>query len=537
LVLVLMCEALVLLPSLYGGGLNLFLSAKGVGWPTAVAYLGMPVLLVLLAHAVSLMARARTAWVFLDLVGFVTAGAVGWMTVRSFIWIGAETAFWVVLCAIGLAVILALAVAGAVGTTVGRCDLRRTHQALSLTLWGTLVVSMGGVAAYAGWVGSFEPDDVDRVEILTVSSTGQWVEVFGSAPGRLDIPRRFLISTSDNRWQVLPHQALWGWNTVVFSTDGSRAAWLGKAWSEDPRAIWHVALDEIEMNPESTNLMLHPGTVFELSPDGGRVGVIDDGMLSVYSLADAHMLKAVRLPQELRESTIFFIERERLRLYGRSPTTEGHSIHIAEVQVATGKIERLGEVAGLPEHFWTAFDSGVEFMVVGSMTEEPQGKVRGIFDARSGEPIRSFYGSPPQMLANGLLAFLRDGDDGRWRLVVESTDGSYHAEHDLGFGSGAWFGGEAAPGQLLVFRDPIPADDAEGSRAELIQIETGRRQTLPLGLRRNLAGFQWKMGGLGASFWYVNQPEAGCILTDRQGALVRWDPTTGELNHIMGKAP
>ena len=104
----------------------------------------------------------------------------------------------------------------------------------------------------------------------------------------------------------------------------------------------------------------------------------------------------------------------------------------------------------------------------------------------------------------------------------------------LGIGVEAKLGGEALPGELMVLRLVNPAVRSEGRRADLIDLETGRWRPVATGVRRSWSGFQWKSGALGSSFWYVDQPAAARLLTDRAGALVRWDPDTGELIHIVG---
>jgi hypothetical protein len=532
--LVFVCEALVLLPSLYGGGMYLFLSREGVGWPTYAAYVGMPVLLILLAHAVSIMVRARTAWLFLDLVGCVAVGVVGLMTLRPFVWMGAESAAWVIAGALFTALVIALAAAGAVGTATGRCDLRRTHAALSITLWSVLVITIGAVAAYAGWIQSFEPGDVDRVEVLSVSPSGEWVEVFGWAPGRLDVQRRFLISIIDDRWLAIPHQDRWWWNSMVFSTDGSRAAWLGAGWEGEPRALRYVALDGVELDAVSTTILVPLIADFDLSPDGAQVAVVEYGMLSIYEVADERLVTAVRLPEDLRKATMFFLGTDTIRLYGRVPGTEDASIRIAEVRVPSGKVLRTGEFTAVPDSFWTAFDSGVEIMVIGGRSEGPVHGVRNLYNARSGELIRTLGDGFPRLLADGLIATLREEVEGRDWLVVYSFDGTHRAEYDLGFGVDATLGGEALPGELMVVRIVDPAVPSKGRRADLIDLWTGRWRPVATGVERVRTGFRWKSGAIGPSFWYVDRPAAARLLTDQTGALVRWDPDTGELINIVG---
>ena len=534
LALVFATEVLVVLPALLGGGSAGSSLGVADGWPLAIAFLGVPVLLFLAAHAASVMVRARTAWLFLDLVGIVVAGVVGWVTLRPLLWMGAESASWVIAGALLAALVFALVTGGAVATVAGRCDLRRTHAALSITLWSVLAVTIGAVGAYAGWLQSFKPADVDRVELLSVSPTGEWVEAFGSAPGRLDVRRRFLISTTDDRWLALPHQALWSWKTIVFSIDGRHAAWLAQGRGEEPRAIRYVALDGLELETVSTKILVPPGTGFELSPDGTQMAFVEDEILSVYELTGERLVTAVRLPEDLHGSTMFFLDGDTIRLYGRASEREGHAIRIADVRVPSGEIVRTGEIAGPPDRFWTAFDSGVENMVIGWRAEGPDHGMRNMYNARSGEFIRTLAGGFPYLLSNGRMATLREEDDGREWLIVESLDGAQHTEYDLGVGVEAKLGGEALPGELVVLRLADPSVWSEGRRADLIDLDAGSWRPVAVGVDRVRAGFRWMSGAIGTSFWFVDQPAADRLLTDRTGALVRWDPDTGDLIHIVG---
>lgn len=534
LALVLATELLIVLPALLGGGSAGSNLGVADGWPLAIAFLGVPVLLFLAAHAASVMVRARTAWLFLDLVGIVAAGVVGWMTLRPFPAMGAATALWVVSGALVAAFLLALATAGGAGTVAGRCDLRRTHGILSITLWGVLALTLGAAAAYGGWLRSFVPGDVDRVDVLSVSPTGEWVEVFGWAPGRLDVGRRFIISTTDDRWLATPYADRWSLNSVVFSTDGSQVAWLGAGKGEEPRALWHLALEGLKLEPEPTKILVPPDTGLELSPDGRRVAFVEDGMLSVYELADERLVTAVRLPDNFLKATKFFLDGDTIRLYGRAPGREGGAIRIAEVLVGSGEIVRTGEIAEAPESLRAAFDSGVEIMAIGGSVQGSHHSRRALHDARSGELIRTVGGGFPHLLSSGSLANLRKDDDGREWLVVESLDGADHEEYDLGAGIDAWLGGEALPGELMVTRIIDPTVPSKGRRADLIDLETGNWRPVATEVERAWVGFELKWGALGSTFWYVDRPAADRLLTDRTGALVRWDPDTGELIHIVG---
>ena len=102
--------------------------------------------------------------------------------------------------------LVALLAGFAVGVHSGRCDLGRAHRALSITLWSVVAMTFGGVAAYSAWLGDFEPSELGEFRVLDIAANGEWIEVQGTSPGRLDVERRFLISTLDSRWLRLPEK-------------------------------------------------------------------------------------------------------------------------------------------------------------------------------------------------------------------------------------------------------------------------------------------------------------------------------------------
>jgi hypothetical protein len=532
LFLIWMVEAIVLLPSLYGGGIFVFASWEGGGWPALLGYLAMPVLLMLLAHAVSVMVRARTAWVFLDLVGCVAACVAGWLTVRPFVWMYAQTALWVVGGGLLVALVMALVVAGATGLVVGRTELRRTHGALSVALWGTLALGLTAVAAYSGWLRDIEPEDFARVDVMSIAPTGGWVEIMGRAPGHFDVTRRCLVATTDDRWLSLPG----GWGgfsrEVVFSIDGSTAVWLGVETGEGPRALWWADLESGSPGVKSTTLVFPADAVIDLSPDGRRVAVLEEQILSVYELVEERLLTAVRLPEDLRKATPFFHLPGSVRLYAWSSDAGESAIQIAEVDTITGDVDRMGEIVAVSKRIWTSFDARLRYMALTTRVGDFETPTRVLYDARSGEVLRALTGFAGFLEDGRILSRRKIGDD-LW-LVVDSPGGDELVTHNLGAGADIWNGGEALPGHLLILRSVENAESEQGRRADLLDLEDGSWREVGQRIRRIHAAFQWRWGSYRAAFWYVNQPPANRLFTDTTGALVRWDPETGELTHIVG---
>jgi hypothetical protein len=532
LLLIWTVEAIVVLPSLFGGGEHVFASWRNAGWPALLGYVAMPLLLLLLAHAVSVMVRARTAWVFLDLGGWIVACVVMWLTVRPFVWMGAGTALWVVGGGLFVALVLALVVAGATGLMVGRTELRRTHGALSVALWGTLALGVTAVAAYAGWLRNIEPGDFGRVDVVSIAPSGGWVEIMGRAPGHLDVTRRCLVATNDDRWLSLPG----GWGglsrEVVFSIDGSTAVWLAANSGESSHALRWTDLESGSPHVTSTTLVFPAEAVIDLSPDGGRVAVLDEQILSVYELVEERLLTAVRLPEDLQRSTPFFRAPSSIRLFSWSNDGGEWSIRIAEIDAVTGDLERMGEIPAISEKSWIAFDADLDYLVVMTRQHDRASPTRFLYDAENGELVRTLEGFSGFLADGRILSRRKNGDD-LW-LAVESRDGAQKVEHNLGAAAHIWSGGEALPNRLLILRSIDDADREQGRRAELLNFDDGSWQDVGRGLRRVHAAFQWRWGSYRAAFWYVNEPPANRLFTDTNGALVRWDPETGDLVHVVG---
>ncbi len=532
LILIWTVEAIVLLSSLYGGGIYVFASWHGAGWPALLGYLAVPVLLLLLAHAVSVMVRARTAWIFLDLVGCVAACVAGWLTVRPFLWMYAQTALWIIGGGLFVAVVIALVVAGATGLVVGRTELRRTHGALSVALWGTLALGLTAVAAYSGWLRDIEPEDFGRVDVMSIAPTGGWVEIMGRAPSHFDVTRRCLVATTDDRWLSLPG----GWGgfsrEVVFSIDGSTAVWLGVETGEGPRALWWADLESGSPGVKSTALVFPADAVIDLSPDGRRVAVLEEQILSVYELVEERLLTAARLPEDLKRSTPFFNTSSSVRLFSWSNDGGEWVIRIAEIDAVTGAVERTGEIPAISEKSWISFDAHLRYLVLMTRKDDFETPTRFLYDAESGEFLRTLEGFSGFLGDGRTLSLRKDGGD-HW-LAVESPAGGERVDHNLGPASDIWNGGEALPGHVLILRSPEGAEIGNSRRVEILDLEDGRWQEVGRGLRRVHAAFQWRWGSYRAAFWYVNQPPANRLFTDTTGALVRWDPDTGELIHIVG---
>jgi hypothetical protein len=535
MLMVWLCEAVVLLPSFLGGGIYHFLMGEGMVWIAVVGFLVMPLMLYLLAHAVGIMARARTAWLFLDLAGFVIFTVLAWLSVVPYLTMGARIALLVVGGSLAASLVFALAIGGAIGLAVGRVDLRRTHGALSLALWGTLALLCAAVVIYSGWLRDFGPSDFESVEVQTVAPDGRWVEAIGWAPRRLDVYRRCLVSTSDKRWLALPAQPRFHSRGVQlqYSSDGSTVLWLGSATGDEPRAVWWADLGRPDPSSRPTNLIVAQDSALVLSADGSRIAILEDGTVSIYELDDERMIKAVRLPHDLGPTAIFFPSPDSLRVFSRTTDT-GHSLLMAEVDVASGEFSRTAEVDALAKLSWIGIDAAWERLVVWKRTEPGHVPVKDFYRATDGSFVRrANVPGFPRFLQDGRIVILNQVDDIA-RLIVEVFEGGERIVHELEGREGYWFLGEALPNEIALSRLADPLDRRQGLQVELLNVDTGKVRLIGAHLRRAFPWFQWNSGTSGVVFWYNSQPAASRLFIDQSGALVRWDPETGELVLVVG---
>jgi hypothetical protein len=342
--------------------------------------------------------------------------------------------------------------------------------------------------------------------------------------------RRCLVATTDDRWMSIPG----GWTVgeVVFSIDGSTVVWLGEAPGDGPRTLWWADLESSSPEVRSTTLIFPADVVIDLSPDGRQILVLDQNLLSVYELENERLLTAVGLPEDLTRSTPFFSTPESIRLYSWSDNSEEWAIQIAEIDAVAGVVKRLGKIPARSGKSWLSFDARLQYLVLMNRKDDFGSPTRILYDAKSGELLRPLKGFSGFLDDGRILSRRRAGND-LW-LVVESPDGSEQVAHNLGPAADIWNGGEVLPGRLLILRSIENGDREQGRRADLLDLEDGSWREVGRGMNRIHAGFQWRWGAYRAAFWYVNRPPANRLITDTTGALVRWDPESGELVHVVG---
>jgi hypothetical protein len=532
--LVWIVEIIVLIPALYHEGIRLISSWDVSYLVPIIAYVILPLLCFLLAHWFSILVRAGTPWLILDLGGAVVFTIFVWLNLKPLLVIGAPIALWVVGGALMAALLLSLSIGGAVGIASGRVDLKRVHGKHSLALWSTMAVLLAAITVYGGWLRNFGPREFADVEVITVSPDGNWIDVLGWAENRLDISRRYLVSTKSKRWLPLAHGRRGSYSEVMFSPDGGAAVWRGRAADDEPRSLWWADLVRPDPSPKTTNIAVSPDAVLSLSPGGSHLAILEDGTLSVHALAEEKLLKAIRLTDELRRSAVVFTSGQTIRLFNRAGDDAEGPLRIAEVDLATGGVVVMGEIQGVGELQWFAVDGSLEHLIVSTKSADDLASKRTLYDATDGTLLRALETAGfPRFLSDGRLVFVSRTDD-PLRLTVETIDGDQHVIHDIGDAAEPTISGEAVPGHVVLSRLEVAGDRTRGRRVELFNLESGERSMVGSRLRRAFPWIPWQPGQVRGFSWYNRQPEASRLFFDRTGAVVRWDPESGELIHVVG---
>lgn len=518
---------LVLAPSaLAGGGLHLdALWVEGLvmnlSGPAFLQLAPVALLFVFLAaHVTSVIVRARSAWVLLDIlalglvVGLVDASLrrlihAGVLPVR-FTWgrtnhagfvqeVGVTA--WIAL-AVAVATFLALILAGAFQVARGRTDLRRGHRVLSTTLWGILLVTALLVTGFTSWVLAAGPEDLTSVERLIASPSGPWLALMGPASGRPGYHPGFFYDLDSGRSvharfngridtiYALPELSL------QFSADGKRAVWLeydGMSY-QSPLVLYRMDLDRPGAQPvRTTTTFPFQPYALALSPDGRWLAAYAAdrrdyrGRLIVQETESGRLLASIRHEWEGAFPRLVFTRSGRLRIYessiygrpGFSEEDQERPLNIFELDPtsASPQVEPTGRmpvVHGFPG--WSLDPAADRLLLRGK-----EG-VR-LCDGRTGEVLTQVGDSRAfaYFLADGRLAVLDRPRDGSPALRILGPDGRAELRRfDFPGALAVIPGDQPSPGSLRVVvstRAPRPQWDLR-----LLDLDSGASR--PLGPRR-----------------------------------------------------
>ncbi len=535
----------VLLPAaVASGGFHIpWVPSRSAGGAALVASAAAEVLLlILLFHAIALMARSRMPRLLaLDAVlGIAVVMAVA-LAVRPLVFAFALVAFTRGAVAFTVLLFVALFAAGFAQVSRGRTDIRRGHQVLSATLWGTLGVATLLVAGYAHWVTSVKPSDLTNLGVVVPAPKGAWVFVTGRARGHADYEPLFLLDTATGRSVDLGAEGRW-WSDAEFAADGTRAVWLSRpaSFTNLARDVVTLDLTNPKSEPVTTRINVpHNRRVarLDLSPDGGRLALCEDRTVSVVDLLTGRLLASARLPQDLGWTKVLWVDSTALDLAAWTPTpanADQGDMRLFEFDVERRSLTETGRVAGVGRLGFAGllFDPATGRLVV--RVGPRAGASLVLCDARTGAPVATLAtcagisGCGATILAGGTIAVGEAGASGV-ELRLLSATGALQRTIPVGPGRALAIGGQPTPATLVITTQNQAQDlSPDDGTAVLVDIDTGTVAPLGRGYVP-LASGAWAQA--------VNVPAPGSakarafIDPNRRFALL--DPATGAFRAVL----
>jgi hypothetical protein len=540
------CALLAAAPVFLVKGEGAFTSATGgLGsrGPLVLAFPGV-LLLFLLAHVVASMARLRSAWIILDFTLAVAFAVAITLSLRSLFLAGfwdldgmrqspERLAWWLT-----AALIAALLAASCVQVADGRTDARRSHGALSATLWGLTAVFAAILGGLAWWAASARVTDLARIDGGVVTAPrGPWVAVGGPLRARRGVGM-FLFDTSGGRSVRIRSGG------AVFSANGARAAWTEERIGFFERGR---KSDVFVANLESakaikTGLECSVWSRVALSPSGNRLAVLDGSTLSVYEISDPANPKQLATISVHVPSRLFaFIDDDTVRIFPRSFGAANRNeippaaLEISELSLSSKKFLVTGRIEydALP-HLRISTDGRY---LVGTREKRltlREGRTGGLLATLSEDLERPSL----RFLSGGRIAVAGVADgNGVLKIFLEGEKASARSI-DLGPVGAAALGGEIATDRVAVSLDPFlrnPSSPASHSAWKLAVVDVSAGKIV--------SSFDGLVPADRFSWWFSPtlppaeaESPASFLFLDADSRLVRLDPSTGTQTVLLGRS-
>ena len=536
------CAFLAAAPVFFLEGESAFSSDTGGFGSRGPLVLALPgiLLLFLLAHVVASMARLRSAWIILDFVLAVVFAVAIALSLRSLYLAGfwdldemrqspERLAWWLT-----AALIAALLAASFVQVADGRTDARRSHGALSATLWGLTAVSAATLGGLASWAASARATDLARVApgVLT-APRGPWVAVGGPLRAGRGAGM-FLFDTAGGRSVRIRS------GDAVFSANGARAAWTEEriGFFEKGRKSDLFIADLASAKAVETGLTFSVWCRVALSPSGNRVAVSDGHTLEAYDVSDASNPKQLAaIPTRLGVRTFVFVDDDTVRIFPRYLNSAHRrdiapqDFEIEEVSLSSKKSFVTGRFASESLPYLHLSSDGRYF--VGSVQ-----KRLILHDGRTGALVATLSEDLERpslrFLSGGRMAVAGVADGNGILKILLEGERTPSRRVELGVASTVVLGGEIAPGRIAISLNPFRSNDERSRPAwklALVDVVTGVVSYGPDGLDPADRFSRWFSPVL-------PPPEAGSpaskLFLDTSGALVRLDPATMKQEVLLG---
>ncbi|MEO8431248.1 MAG: hypothetical protein ABI592_07025 [Acidobacteriota bacterium] len=520
------------LADFYGG------ATAAVLWAIVVLLFGM-----LLANAISISIRSRSWLAMLDVVacaGFMLLGAA--LIVRLIpVWIVLfrRVRPLYLLGTVVLFIVGVVLVASYRAIAAGRTDLKTVHRRQFETLWAPVGAVLVAVAIYSVWAFSTTPGGV-AIQSARAAGPSGWLWIDGVGRGAFT---SFLYDTRSGHSTRIP-----GWNVrkMGWSSDGRIIVWAETfdtrlmASLLHVRSLLRVSNDESSgsgvikllrmdaQNPQvmTTNISF-PSTAkgLFLSHDGSRIAVVDQDLLSVFDQS-GHLLGAFHFSAGGSFDDAWFSGPGRIRVLRSRRRSDLPELWLEshEIDVSHRIITKTGRSRISDHGSYRRSAAGDRLMY----RDERKGLL-SLVDARSLVEISNFMVTFERLTDHDLRAdggvILLGNDKTDCYVQLLSAAGVPEGRIRLGASAFAQLGVETTDGAfpVLIWGKP-------GALSSLMLIDTRRRTAKLIANGLHPVTTSW--------FWLESEPwppgcEAGKLFIDAEGAVVRFDPSTGDRHTIL----
>jgi MFS family permease len=408
--------AIVMLPSLL---------VNGFVWPKAwrsddsvPLMIGALFAVVLITHALSSFIRSRSAWIAFDAAALTLLSWGWWASVSRLlrVWGGD------VVIAIGIVTVVtavfALLVGGVVQLRVGRSDVRRSHQALSLFIWASLAVLVLAIGAYTFWFFTADVDDIVYVGEAAVVPNSNWMLVGGAVKGR---GRSYspMFLRNETTGTTVPIRDISVYSSPMISADGSTVVVVSHTDIKKDRTRERQALVtaiKLKGDDPTIHRFQMPEGGGTLSHDGRYLVSRGYATVQVYSVPDGRLVGSVGVTSIGRP---VFVDNDVLRLYHES---DGR-VMITDFDLRRRSTRRVGMIEGPVQFLWPDSEGDGSRVIVRRRTSRPDvgGKVT-VHDGMTGAELFSLgeHSGRARFLPDGRIVAMQEQPPA---LNVLSRDG------------------------------------------------------------------------------------------------------------------
>jgi len=541
------CELIIIAPTT---ALNMTVTETLVDPSLWTIVLLSPLVVLLASHTVSVIIRARSPWIAADVVAGVLVTVIGWTAVSPLLASGSEVPASFVLRLLAVAVLIALVASPAVQLAVGRTDSRRSHKALSVTLWSVLLCGSLTALAYSTWVRSAAPGDLTSVERISSAPQGDWFVTLGQAWGRGDYFPMFLVNAQSGEYVRLGASSYYIRVRAKLAADGAHAIVLQPASNHPSTQCWvnRYYLKNSGVHRSSTLLDVPYGSRWACSADASRIAYLHNGLLTVYDFTQEKDVLSAKVGKI--RGPLCFVDNDTVRLYSRiEDANQFVRLEITTADVGSHRVAQTGELTPplrrLPiSHGGVMLDSSSTTMLFawsgGSHDPQEVSFHLSVRDAATGAIVSEI---DPALLGDARTACWTQ--DRRVLVVAVKHDqavlriidpaGTVIREIAVGPASWVAFGQQPATDRVLI-QLGVRGDDGGPGTITTYDVNLISRSVVPLEGLRIPWGSQNRIFGFIPS---ISTHPPGSLasrlfLTEDQQLMYR-DPVTGELRHLLGK--